>query len=312
MLSQILNISQPVIMAPMFLVSNVKMVKAAIDAGITGAIPALNFHKLKDLEDALIDLNSLGKTYGINLVVNKSNYKLDRQLELCIKYRVPFIITSLGSPKKVIQSCRPHGIKVFCDVSDMNYARKAAQYKPDALIAVLNNAGGHHGKLSAEEFIPQLIKEFPTIPIISAGGVGDYNGINKMLDLGACGVSVGSIFIASEESNVSHEYKQACVDYGSKDIVSTTKISGVPCTVINTPYVQQMGLKENWIEKFLNKNKRFKKWLKMLVYRHGMSLLEKAAFSANYKKVWCAGPTIEFSNQILPVKEIVKKLTQKS
>lgn len=297
-------------MAPMFLVSNVKMVQAATESGIAGAIPALNFRTFAELEKALMELNASCKVYGINLIVNKSNYKLDKQLQLCLQYKVPFIITSLGNPEKVIHACRPLGIKVFCDVSNLEFAEKAAKSNPDALIAVLDNAGGHHGKLSAEEFIPLLVQHFPHIPIISAGGVGDYQGIQKMLALGACGVSIGSIFIASEESDVSDEYKNACVQYGASDIVSTTKLSGVPCTVIQTPYVKHLGTKENWIEKFLNRNKRFKKWLKMIVYQRGMKQLEKAAFSASYKKIWCAGPTIEFTTEILPIREIVRRLVQ--
>ncbi|MEP7196264.1 MAG: nitronate monooxygenase [Saprospiraceae bacterium] len=307
-LTQILDIKYPVIMAPMFLVSNTKMVLAAIDAGITGVIPALNYRTDKEFREALIELQACGKPYGINLIVNKSNYKLNTQLNTCIEFKVPFIITSLGSPKQVIEQCRPHGIKVFCDVSDMNYAHKTAQYHPDALIAVLNNAGGHCGKLSAEIFIPKLVETFPDIPIISAGGVGDLTGIQNMLDLGACGVSVGSIFIASEESPVNIEYKNACVDYNAKDIVTTKKLSGIPCTVINTPYVQSIGTKENWLEKILNRNKTFKKWLKMIVYKRGMNKLMKSAFSASYNNIWCAGTTIDYTKSILPISLIVKKL----
>lgn len=296
-------------MAPMFLVSNVKMVLAAIESGITGVIPALNFRNDEELRVALKELNAIGKSYGINLIVNQSNYKLKKQLDTCIEFNVPFIITSLGSPQQVIEKCRPVGIKVFCDVSDMEFARKAARFKPDALIAVLDNAGGHCGKLSAQEFIPQLIKEFPDIPIISAGGVGDSTSLEKMLNLGVCGVSVGSIFIASEESDVSQEYKNACVEYGAQDIVCTTKLSGVPCTVINTPYVQKIGTQQNWLEKILNSNRALKKWFKIFVYRRGMNQLQKAAFSASYKNVWCAGPTIEYVHGIKPVKEIVRSLT---
>ena len=310
MLNEILPIKYPIIMAPMFLVTNVKMMLAAMDSGIAGCIPALNFRTLAEFEKALIILQKTGKCYGVNLIVNKSNYKLQDQLNLCLQYKVPFIITSLGSPEKVISACRSAGIKVFCDVSEMAFAHKAARFAPDALIAVLNNAGGHHGHLSAEQFIPALRTAFPSIPVISAGGVGDHKSYINKLNLGVSGVSIGSVFIASEESDVTAEYKEACVHYGAADIVSTTKLSGVPCTVINTPYVRDMGLRENWLERFLHRNKRFKKWLKMIVYKRGMSLLQKAAFSASYQKVWCAGPTIESTTEILPIQEIVRRLVQ--
>jgi nitronate monooxygenase len=146
--------------------------------------------------------------------------------------------------------------------------------------------------------------------VISAGGIGSGDGIRKMLDLGAAGVSMGSLFIASDEADVSKEYKQACVDYGSMDIVMTTKLSGTPCTVINTPYVQKVGTKQNWLERLLNKNKRLKKWVKAMVFFRGMKSLQKAAFSSTYKTVWCAGPSIDYVHSIRPVKEIVEQLKE--
>ncbi len=294
----------------MFLVSNTAMVKEACKAGITGAIPALNYRTIADLKKSLAELDSCGYVYGINLIVNRSNYKLRQQLEACLNSKVSFIITSLGSPKDVIQACRPRGIKVFCDVSNMNYAAKTYQLKPDALIAVTNEAGGHLGELSPETFIPQLLQSFPDMPIISAGGVGDRAGLDRMLSLGAAGVSVGSIFIASEESPVIMEYKNACVNYGAKDIVTTTKLSGVPCTVINTPYVQQIGTRASAFQRLIHKNRWLKKWFKMLTYKTGMDVLRRAAFDATYNTVWCAGQSIEYTKAIEPVRTIVARLVK--
>jgi nitronate monooxygenase len=295
-------------MAPMFLVSNVAMVLESIKAGITGVIPALNFRTNLEFRDALYSLSSVKKVYGINLIVNRSNYKLKEQLQACLEFEVPFIITSLGDPKEVIESCHQKNIKVFCDVSTMEYARKAMRYYPDALIAVTNLAGGHLGPLSPEEFIPKLKAEFPDTLIISAGGVGTFRDIQHMISLGADGVSVGSIFIASTESPVSEDYKQACVDYTDRDIVTTTKLSGVPCTVINTPFLQEMGTQQNWLEKVLSKNKSIKKWIKMFVYKKGMKRLAKSAFSVGYHNIWCAGKSIKYVRSIRPVSEIVKDL----
>ena len=131
-----------------------------------------------------------------------------------------------------------------------------------------------------------------------------------MLSYGADGVSVGSPFIASIEASVTDEYKQACVDYGSKDIVVTERISGTPCTVINTPYVKKIGTKQTWIESVLNKNKKLKKWVKMIRFSIGMKATEKAAKKATYKTVWVAGPSIEHTTSILSTKEIVAKLVE--
>jgi len=295
----------------MFLVTNTKMVIEASKAGIAGSIPALNFRTIEEFEKALVELKAECKgPFGINLIVNKSNFYYKDQLEVCCKHKVDFIITSLGSPEETIKQAHKVGTKVFCDVVDLEYAKKVELLGADALIAVNNIAGGHAGNLSAEVLIPEL-KANCNIPVISAGGVATYEGVQKMLALGADGLSIGTVFIASNEAGVSDEYKQACVDYGKKDVVMTTKLSGTPCTVINTPYVQESGTKQNFLERFLNKNKQAKKWLKAFTFYKGMKSLEKAAFSTTYKTVWCAGPSIEDVKAILPISEIVKNLTEK-
>ena len=129
-----------------------------------------------------------------------------------------------------------------------------------------------------------------------------------MLELGAGGVSMGSIFIATKEAPVSQEYKDACVNFGAKDIVLTTKLSGTPCTVINTPYVQKIGTSQNFLERLLNKNKRLKKWFKAITFMRGMKSLQKAAFSTTYKTVWCAGPSIEYVKEVKSIKEVIDNL----
>lgn len=295
-------------MAPMFLISNTRMVKAAMDSGITGAIPALNYRSIRELEAAIEELRDYNKgPFGFNLITNQSNFKYREQLEVLCRHKVDFIITSLGSPRETIERAHEQGMKVFCDVTDLRYAEKVVQLGADALIAVNSRAGGHCGNIPPETLIPMLKKAFHT-PVISAGGVGNHSELRQMLDLGADGLSIGSIFIASEESPASEDYKQALVDYGSGDIVLTEKLSGSPCTVINTPYVQQVGTKRTWLETILAKNKRLKKWAKAITFMKGMKSLEKAAFSTTYQTVWCAGPSIEHVHAVRPVSSIVKEL----
>jgi nitronate monooxygenase len=309
-LTKMLGIKYPIIMAPMFLVSNAEMTIAALKSGITGAIPALNYRTDKDFRAALTEIRAKAKgPIGINLIVNKSNFRMEEQLKTCVDMEVDYIITSLGSPQKVIEACKPKGIKVFCDVTEENYAIKVQELGADAVIAVNSEAGGHAGKLSYKELIP-LLKEKCSIPVISAGGVGTGKQFKEMIELGADGISMGSPFIATHEAGVSKEYKQAIVDYGAKDIVMTTKLSGTPCSVINTPYVAQIGTKQTWLESLLNKNKTLKKYIKMLTFYKGMKSLENAAFGATYKTVWCAGPSIEYVKSIRHVDEIVKELIE--
>ncbi|GFZ85859.1 2-nitropropane dioxygenase [Aquaticitalea lipolytica] len=309
-LTQLLNIKYPIIQAPMFLVSNTAMVIEAMKGGIAGCIPALNYRTLDELRAAIKELKAAkveGGSFGFNLIVNKSNIKYKGQLEVLCEEGCDFIITSLGSPEETIRQAHAVGIKVFCDVTDLKFAQKVESLGADAAIAVNNEAGGHRGNYSPEELIKLLTSNLK-IPVISAGGVGCKADIDKMIGYGAEGVSVGSPFIASVEANVTDEYKQACVDYGAKDIVMTQRISGTPCTVINTPYVQKIGTKESWLESVLNKNKKLKKWVKMIRFSIGMRATENAATKATYKTVWVAGPSIEYTKAILPTKDIIAKL----
>ena len=293
----------------MFLVSNVNMLIAAGKAGITGCVPALNYRTIAELRTAIQKIKQQCEgPFGINLIVNKSNFLYKEQLQVCCELKVDYIITSLGSPEETIEQAHKAGVKVFCDVVDLNFAKKVEALGADAIIAVNKEAGGHAGPTSYQELVPELVKHC-NIPVISAGGVGNHRQLQHMLSLGAAGVSVGSLFIATTESDVSEDYKQACVNYGAKDIVLTTKLSGTPCTVINTPYVKQIGTGQNWLERLLNSNKRLKKWFKAFTFFKGMKKLQKAAFSATYKTVWCAGPSIEHVKAIRPVADIVKDLT---
>jgi nitronate monooxygenase len=309
-LTELLNIKYPIIQAPMFLVSNTAMVIEAMKSGIAGCIPALNYRTLEGLKTAIHELKAAkveGGSFGFNLIVNKSNIKYKEQLRVLCEEGCDFIITSLGSPEETINQAHKAGILVFCDIIDLKFAQKVQHLGADAAIAVNNEAGGHRGNMSPEALIKEL-KAHLNIPVISAGGVGSKLDIDKMIGYGADGVSVGSPFIASIEAGVTDEYKQACVDYGADDIVMTERISGTPCTVINTPYVQKIGTKQTWLESVLNKNKKLKKWVKMIRFSIGMNATKNAATKATYKTVWVAGPSIEHTTAILSVKDIVKKL----
>ena len=309
-LVQMLTIKYPIIQAPMFLVSNTAMVIEAMRHGIAGCIPALNYRTLEELRMSLKELNSEkvdGGSFGFNLIVNKSNVKYKSQLKVICEEGCDFIITSLGSPQETIKQAHEAGIKVFCDVVDLKFALKVEALGADAIIAVNNEAGGHRGNDTPEALIKELVSQC-NIPVISAGGVGCKKDIDRMLSYGAEGVSVGSPFIASIEANVTNEYKQACVDYGAEDIVVTERISGTPCTVINTPYVQKIGTKQSEIERILNKNKKLKKWVKMIRFSIGMKATKNAAKKATYKTVWVAGPSIEYTKSVLPISTIIKRL----
>ncbi len=307
-LTKLLGIQYPVIMAPMFLVSNTDMVIAALESGITAAFPALNYRTDQELRDAIAAIRSrTDKPFGVNLIVNKSNLKYKTQLGTCVELKVDFLITSLGSPQETIEQCKKAGIKVLCDVTDLHYAKKVEALGADGVIAVNADAGGHAGNIKASELIPLLKKEL-RIPVISAGGVATGKQLKEVLELGADGASIGTLFIASHEAPVSDEYKKALLQYGASDIVRTTRLSGSALTVISTPYVKSLGTEAGWLERFLLKNKWLKKYAKLFIALKGMNAIEKAAFKPTYKTVWCAGPSIEYIHSIRPVREICATL----
>ncbi len=305
-LTELLNVDFPMIMAPMFLVSNEAMMKAGMNSGIAATFPTLNYRNDGEMETLLDKLNdeknklSVNGTYGVNLIVQKTNPLVEK--------KVPFYITSLGSPKQVIEQAHSYGAKVFCDVTNIEHARKCFDLGCDGFIAVGQGAGGHAGPVPLQILVPALQREFPDTIVIAAGGIATGAGILSMLVLGAAGVSVGTRFIASTEATVNEAYKKAIVDSKMRDIVLTEKLSGTPCNIINTPFAQKIGYKQNWLERLLSNNSTTKKYFKMWVQFSGMKKLEQSAKPGNYQTLWCAGQSVELINDILPCKDIVERM----
>lgn len=307
-----LNLELPIIMAPMFLVSNESMLLAAMDSGILGVFPSLNYRNEKELESVLKKLHdkkieSERGNFGVNLIVQKTNVYFEKHLELCVKYKVPFYITSLGNPSRVIEEAHKYGAKVYCDVTNITHAKKCFELGCDGFIAVGQGAGGHAGDNPLQVLVPSLRTNFPNIPVIAAGGISDGAGILSALSLGAAGVSIGTRFIASKEAGVSEEYKEAVVNAKMDDIVMSEKISGTPCTIINTPYAKKIGYKQNWFEKFLSRNARTKKYFKMLTQYRGMNKLMKSIKPGSYETLWCAGKSVELIESISDIRTIISE-----
>lgn len=308
-----LAIEFPLIMAPMFLVSNVAMMKSGIKNGIMATFPTLNYRNEGELEKVLEELNAYKASgnykgnYGVNLIVQKTNPLYVKHLAICVKYKVPFFITSLGSPAEVIKEARTYGAKVYCDVTNITHAQKAFDVGCDGFIAVGQGAGGHAGPNPLQILIPSLIKHFPNSNVVGAGGVVDGQGLLSLLALGAVGASVGTRFIATKEAGVNDAYKNAIVEFGMDDVVLTTKISGTPANIISTPYAQSIGFEQNFLEKFLSNNPRTKKWFKMLVQIRGMKKLQDSVGAGNYKTLWCVGKTIELIDKIESCEEIIER-----
>jgi nitronate monooxygenase len=309
-INKLLDIKYPIIVAPMFLVSNIEMIVEALEFGVTAAFPALNFRTDAELRNAIQEIKSrTPKPFGVNLIVNKSNPKFKQQLSTVVDLGVSYVITSLGSPEETINQCKPKGIKVFCDVINAEMAIKVEKLGADAIIAVNNKAGGHCGNLSEADLI-ESISAVSSIPIISAGGIGTSSQLKDILAKNIAGVSIGTIFLASTEAKIGEDYRNALIEYGEKDIVLTTKISGSHLTVINTPYVKSIGTKASFLERMMHKYKFLKKYIKFIIFWKGMNAVKDATFKPTYKTIWCAGPSIEHIKAIRPMKVILADLVK--
>lgn len=306
--TRLLNCRYPIIAGPMFLVSDEELVSSVSRAGAVGGMPSLNWRSSERFREAVQTVKThTDQPFAVNLIVNQANTRQDRDLEICAEEKVPLVITSLGSPKKAIRKMHEVGCKVFCDVTDLDYAKKVQDLGADGVIAVSAGAGGHPGKLSPFVFIPYL-KRHLSIPVVAAGGIATGEQIAAALMLGASAVQIGTRFIASHESKVEKGYKEAILKAHPEDIVLTYKISGTPASVIRTPYVEKVGLELNPIERQLYKYPQTKKYMKMLRYYLGSRALEKAAAGTTWKEVWSAGQGAGLIDDILPAAEIVERL----
>ena len=232
------RVSFPVIASPMFIVSNPKMVIEQCKAGIVGSMPALNARPASQLDEWLAEITETlaawdrshpeqpAAPFAINQIVHKSNDRLEHDLDLCVKYKVPVIITSLGARTDVNEAIHSYGGVVMHDVINNKFAHKAIEKGADGLIAVAAGAGGHAGVLSPFALI-QEIREWFTGPLALSGAIANGRAILAARALGADFAYVGSAFIATEEARAADAYKQMIVDSSSQDIIYTSKFTGV-------------------------------------------------------------------------------------
>ncbi len=222
----------PAIAAPMFLVSGPDLVVETCQAGVIGTFPALNQRTSEGYSEWLaeiqsrLDLTPDAAPYGVNLIVHKSNTRLDADLQVSKDHKVPLIITSLGAVKEVVDEIHSYGGVVYHDVTNMRHARKAAAAGVDGLIAVCAGAGGHAGRLNPFAMIAE-IREFYTGTIILSGAISSGEQIAAARLMGADLGYLGTRFVATAESMAVQKYKTMILECDASDIEYTPNISGV-------------------------------------------------------------------------------------
>jgi nitronate monooxygenase len=242
----------PVIGSPLFIISNPKLVIAQCTAGVVGSMPALNARPASQLDEWLHEITEAlaawdrdhpdqpAAPYAINQIVHKSNDRLEYDMEVCAKYRVPLVITSLGARVDVNEAVHRWGGIVMHDIINNAFARKAIEKGADGLIAVAAGAGGHAGVKSPFALI-QEIREWFDGPLALSGSMATGGAVLAAQAMGADFAYIGSAFIATDEARASAEYKQCIVDSNSDDIVYSNLFTGVHGNYLK-PSVRSAGL----------------------------------------------------------------------
>lgn len=285
----------PVVCAPMFLVSGTKLVIEVSKNGILGTFPALNARTSEQLDQWLTEIKeALGPNaqYGVNLIVHKTNPRLEDDLKICIKHRVPLVITSLGAVSELVDNVHSYGGQVYHDVTNLRHAKKAAGAGVDGLIAVCGGAGGHAGTINPFALTYEIRSFFDkTLLLAGALSTGAHIAAAKML--GADLAYMGTRFIATQESSAQEEYKTMITQAVAGDIIHTPAVSGVPASFM------RQSLEKNGFD-LAKMNEKGK-----LDFGDKLTLDNEAKA---WKNIWSAGHGASCIDDIPTVAELVTRL----
>jgi nitronate monooxygenase len=252
------NLPLPIIGSPLFIISNPKLVIAQCIAGVVGSMPALNARPAEQLEEWLIEITETLAAYNkanpdksaapfaINQIVHKSNDRLEHDMQMCVKYKVPIIITSLGAREDINAAAHSYGGVVLHDIINNKHARKAIEKGADGLIAVAAGAGGHAGVKSPFALI-QEIRQWFDGPVALSGSISTGSAVLAAQAMGADFAYIGSAFIATEEARAADAYKQSIVDSNSDDIVYSNLFTGVHGNYL-APSIRNAGMDPDNLE----------------------------------------------------------------
>ena len=295
------KLSLPAVAAPMFLISGPQLVIECCKNGIVGTFPALNQRTSEGFEEWLIEIQTAltafeketGKKaapFGVNLIVHPTNPRLEADIKLCIKHKVPLIITSLGAVSQVVDAIHSYGGLVFHDVIKKRHAKKAAGAGVDGLILVAAGAGGHGGTINPMTLVSE-IKQFFDKTILLSGCISTGRDIASALQMGADLAYMGTRFINTNESKATEDYRKMIVDAGASDVVYTASISGVHANFLGAS-LQAAGITEEDLKKETK-----------IDFGKEMDTEAKA-----WKTIWSAGQGVATIDNTTSVSELVSSL----
>lgn len=300
------QLSLPVVAAPMFLISGPQLVIECCKNGIVGTFPALNQRSTDGFESWVIEIKEAlaafeaetGKKaapFGVNLIVHQSNPRVEADLAICVKHKVPLIITSLGAVSQLVDAVHSYGGLVFHDIIKKRHAEKAAEAGVDGLILVSAGAGGHAGVTNPMSLVAE-VRSFYNKTILLSGCISNGRDVASALQMGADLAYMGTRFINVEESNADDGYRQMIIDSSASDIVYTAAVSGVSANFLR-PSLEAMGITEEM-------------WGNSKKIDFGSELDAAKAEAKAWKTIWSAGQGVTSISNVLPVKDLVQQMKQ--
>ena len=295
----------PVIGSPLFIISNPELVIAQCTAGIVGSFPALNARPASQLDEWLAQITEAlaawdrahpeqpAAPFAVNQIVHRSNDRLEHDMEMCARYRVPLVITSLGARPEVNQAVHAWGGVVLHDVIDDGFARKAVEKGADGLIAVAAGAGGHAGTLSPFALVQEIRSWFDG-PLVLSGAIARGDSILAAQAMGADLAYIGSAFIATEEARAVPAYKQMVVDSSARDIVYSSLFTGVLGNYLRGSIVAA-GLDPEHLPDGDPSQ---------------MDFAAAIGGAKAWKDIWGCGQGIAAVREVLPARELVERLRE--
>jgi nitronate monooxygenase len=308
-----LGIEVPLICGAMYPCSNPALVAAVSEAGGIGVIQPLSMvyvHRHEFAEGLALIRRLTAKPVGMNVIVEQSSKvyleRMQRFVDQAIEGGIRFFVTSLGNPRWVVEKAHAAGGFVYHDVTERKWAMKGLEAGVDGLIAVNDRAGGHAGPKSAEELLAEL--SGLGVPLVCAGGIGDEEDFVRALRMGYAAVQMGTRFIATAECNAHDSYKRAIVEADEGDVVLTERITGVPVSVIRTPYIEKVGTRAGPIARWMLRGRKTKHWMRMIYSLQSLLKLKRSSLrSFSYKDYLQAGKSVAGVDRIEPAGEVVRR-----
>jgi nitronate monooxygenase len=310
------GIEVPLVCGAMYPCSNPELVAAVSEAGGLGIVQpiSLTYVHRHDFREGLRLIRSLtSKPIGMNALIEQSSKayreRMERWVDAALEEGVRFFVTSLGNPRWVAERVHAAGGVVYHDATERKWAEKGLAGGVDGLIAVNRRAGGHAGPKGAEELLEELAPL--GAPVVCAGGIATPEDFVAALRMGYAGVQIGTRFIATPECTASDDYKRAILQAGDADIVLTERVSGVPLSVIDTPYVRRLGTRAGPLARWMLRGRRTKRLMRTLFALRSIRQLRTSLGASEAEAgYWQAGKSVAGIERIEPVATIVRRFAE--